>query len=684
MKNLLLDFEEFNRRFRIVEAASSGSTGTACMIAASNESEKAAQEMFICEASMMDPKKLNALLDSIMAKGKGQLAAFDNAWKKRMSLGLDKGPLTKKGNWYVGEGAWRINSCKANHLGMTPKGVQYWDPMQQELLEKYFEEDYGKSGVTVSPSGELKGLEVDQDKEMVPREDELVTTESLKYLKKMYESDDEFTLGPPTAAKNAVVLDPNELIEQLVDNFFLDTRSNVMIWGAPGIGKTELVKSAAAVAAKRLGQDIPVTIITLATKAAYDISGIPLLFSKSGSEQTVLSSEMKGKVGMDFAYPAWLPDPDDPRDGILFFDEVNRAEVDVMGAALSLLLERKSGDYTIPNGYRIWGAGNRDMDGPVKPFEAAFASRFLGGHFHLVPTVAIWTEWARTDKAFFKGMTTSANEWYIPDELLSFFKLKDVIGASKEGSSGTITNIGRQYRVKFNYFYSWDAAAAAATGGGQMSGFPIPRTWAKACETVYQKLKADKQLMSQVSPDIDPRKRVISMFGTALLDRTTALDITIKMSAIVGIEAIDAFIQYSRQLARLNDSNGTLVEKIENIFNNPKGPRPLLDIPKLGADEVFGVLNAVEGAFDGLVDQNKLKTPELMNWIAYILKVEDDKKATRGEITQHVSVILTKHGREIIRPLASKQNPEIKGEYLQIIAAFSSRWKDLGDALRNL
>lgn len=681
MKKLLSNFEEFNNRFRLVEQASQSSAGTKCIIAASNSSERKAQEQFICEVSMMDPEKLEALMNSILSQGKARLSAFANAWKTRNELGLDKGPLTKKGKWYVGEGAWRINSAKANQLGMVPVGLTYFDPMQRELLEKYFEEDYGKSELTVSPEGKLKGLDIDSEKEMVPDEKDLVTTESLKYVKRMYEADDEFTLGPPESATNAVVVDTKELEEQLLDNFMLDSRDNVMIWGAPGIGKTEVVKNVAKKVSERLGgKEIKVVVVTLATKAAYDIAGIPILFAKGGSTETILPSEMRGKVGMDFAFPAWLPPSDDPGEGILFFDEINRADVDVMGAALTLLLDRRSGEYSIPDGWRIWAAGNRDMDGPVKPFEGAMASRFLGGHFHLVPTVQSWAEWARSDQAFFKGTT----EYYIPDELLSFFKLKDVsMSSKKESQVGTITNLGRQYRVKFNYFYQWNAAAAAASGGGKMEGFPIPRTWAKACSNIYQKIKRDPKLMSQASSSVDPKYKVISLFGLALLDPRLERDILIKMSAIVGSDAADAFLQFAKQLAKLNDANGTLVEKIENIFTNPKGPRPMLDIPKIGADEIFAVLNAVEGALDELVDQNKFKTPELINWMEYILALEDDKKATKGEITQHVTVILTKHAL-VIRPLATPSNTEIKEPQKKIIAEFSKRWKDLGAALKNL
>lgn len=679
MKSLLLNFEEFNRGKKIFEAAG-GSVNTDCIIAASNSSEMEAQERFIVEVSMMDPKQLEATLNSIISKGNGLLSAFDATWKKRMAAGLDDGPLTKKGDWYVGEGAWRINSAKANKLGMAPSFVKYFDPLQDELLEKYFSEDYGKSGVTVSPTGDIKGL--DLEKEFLPSEKELVTSESLKYMKKMYESDDEFTLGPPAGAKNAVVVDTKELVDQLVDNFFLETRDNVMIWGAPGIGKTEVIKSVAKRVESKLGKEIPVLVVTLATKAAYDIAGIPILFAKEQTSATTYGEEMRGKIGMDFAYPAWLPPSDSKEDGILFFDEINRADVDVMGAALTLLLDRVSGNYKLPDGWRVWAAGNRDMDGPVKPFEGAMASRFLGGHFHLVPTVEAWSEWAHSDKAYFKGLEkgTGTNEWYVPMEFISFLKLKDVMGAK---DSGTISNLGRSYRVKFDYFYNWDQAAAAESGGGKMEGFPTPRTWTKAFSNIYQKLRSTPELMAQVSPNVDPRARVISVFGLALLDPKMERDILMKMSAIVGVEATDAFIQFARQLARLNDANGTLVEKVENVYTNPKGARPLLDIPKLSADEIFGVLNAVEGQADSLVATGKFKTPEMVNWMQYILELEDNKKATEGEITQHVTVILTKHAA-VIRPLSTPKNPDIKPADAKVIQEFSKRWKNFGDALRNL
>lgn len=686
MKKLLVGFNRYITERAIFEAA--GDTPKQCIIAASNAAEKAGQERFITEVSMMDPQKLDELLNSIQAKGAGIISKLDATFAKRAEAGLDTGELRKEGEWYRGKGAWRVNSAKADHIGLTPDFIDYYDPKQQEILEKYFPEDFGKSGVTVGPSGELKGFEAEPTKapvkaelkgELVPSEEELVTSESLKHLKKMFEADDEFTLGPPAAAKNAVVVDTKELVDQLVDNYLLDTRDNVMIWGAPGIGKTEVVKGAAKRISAKIGKEVPVLVVTLATKAAYDIAGIPILFTTEASTATVYGKEKRGQIGMDFAYPAWLPSKDDSEEGILFFDEINRADVDVMGAALTLLLDRKSGSYEIPDGWRVWAAGNRDMDGPVKPFEGAMASRFLGGHWHLVPTVDSWSDWARSNGAYFKGTT----EWYVPTEFLSFLKLKDVVGVSKEGETGTISNLGRKYRVKFEYFYNWDAAAAASTGGGKMEGFPTPRTWTKAFSNIYQKLRADSDLMSKVSPSIDPQEKVISVFGIALLDPKMEKDILMKMSAIVGIEATDAFLQFAKQMARLNDAEGTLIEKVENVFSNPAKPRPLLNIDKLGADEIFGVLNAVEGRADSLVTEGKFKTDELVNWMKYIIDLENSKKASKGEITQHVATVISKHALAI-KPLTAKTNPDITPEHVKILAEFQQRWKQFGEQLRNL
>lgn len=684
----LLSFSDFYDRLKVFEAKGKGGNGTNFIFAAQDEAGKKSINEFIAHTSTLDPTKLDNLLNSILEKGAGVASKLGASMEKRKEL--DAGPLKKKGEYYVGEGAWRINSAKFAQMGLTPEGVEYFDPNQAEILAKYFAED-DKSDVSVGPDGEIQGMDMEYEEPAeagveaegeLEREPEYAMAESMKYLESIYEQDS-FSLGPPESAKNAVILDGPALVNELVDNFMMETRENVMIWGAPGIGKTQIVKQVAKTVAEKLGKDkadIPVTIITLATKASYDISGIPIQFISStdepeGLNQNVIPDKHRGKVGMDFAYPAWLPGPDDNREGILFFDEINRADVDTMGAALSLLLDRVSGSYKMPDSWRIWAAGNRGVDGPVKPFEGAMASRFLGGHVHLVPTVEAWVEWARSDNAFFQG----TQEWYIPGEFLSFINLKDVHSAA--GSE--VTNLGKTYRTKFEYFYNWGEADADASGEGKSEGFPNPRTWTKAFSNVYQKLRSNSSLMAKVDPKTDPKERVISMFGFAVLDPKIKEDIIRKMSMVVGTTAVDAFIVFVEQLARLNDSDGTLVEKIDNVFFDPSKPRPLLNIDKLGMDERFGVMQAVQGKFEYLVSKGELDTQAFSNWQKYLIDLEDNKKAEPSDLQAHVSVLLQKFVKEI-RKITDKSNPLIKGPVLDIMRKFANKYKDYAGQVNSL
>ena len=688
----LLDFEDFFKRNRMFEAEGGDSAiNTGFFLGASDDAERERQELFIAEVANMDPKKLTALLNQILAKGSSLASKLGESMEKRKEL--DSGPLKKHGDFYVGEGAWRINSAKFSKMGLTPESIEYFDPKQEELLAKYFPEDE-KSDVSVGADGNIQGMDMEYDEPTETgvdteregeeeREYAYAMAEGMKYIKPLYEQDSSFTLGPPENAKNAVVLDGEGLIKELVDNFFLRTRKNIMIWGAPGIGKTQIVKRAGEIIAGKMGKDkadVPVIIITLATKEAYDISGIPFQTISSniepeGLNMNIIPDKYRGKIGMDFSYPAWLPAPDDKTEGILFFDEINRAESHVMGAALTLILDRISGSYKMSDSWRIWGAGNRAMDGPVKPFEGAMASRFLGGHVHFVPTVQAWSKWARSESAYFPG----TQEWYIPGEFLSFINLKDV----QSTSGGEITNLGKTYRTKFEFFYNWDEASASSSGDGKTEGFPTPRNWAAAFEVMYDILDQNSSLMSKVSPKTDPKERVISVFGLAMLDPTLRDDMMRKMSMIVGTVAIDSFSVFVEQMARLNDSEGTLVEKVDNVFFDPAKPRPLMNIAKLGMDERFGVLQTVEGKFDSIVSQGKMNVQTLSNWQQYLIDLEENKKGEPSELQAHVSVILQKHVK-VLSKLTSKDSTEIKGKILDTMKKFASKYKDYAGQVNSL
>ena len=151
------------------------------------------------------------------------------------------------------------------------------------------------------------------------------------------------------------------LVEQKVPTF---------LWGAPGIGKSSIVKQIA----KEEG--IGFIDLRLALMDPTDLKGIPF-YDKEG--HTAL-----------WAPPAFLPREGE---GILFLDELNSAAPAVQSSAYQLILDRRIGEYILPDGWAIVAAGNRDGDrGVTYRMPAPLANRFV--HFELEVSVEDWREWA--------------------------------------------------------------------------------------------------------------------------------------------------------------------------------------------------------------------------------------------------------------------------------------------------
>lgn len=146
----------------------------------------------------------------------------------------------------------------------------------------------------------------------------------------------------------------------------------VMIWGPPGVGKSELV---AAVAKTR---GVPLIDLRLSQMEPSDLRGIPF----------------RGDALVEWAIPAMLPDAERHGSaGILFLDEITSALPAVSAAAYQLILDRCLGDYTVPDGWVIFAAGNRQGDrGVTYAMPAPLANRFT--HFSFDLNLDDWVQWA--------------------------------------------------------------------------------------------------------------------------------------------------------------------------------------------------------------------------------------------------------------------------------------------------
>lgn len=157
-----------------------------------------------------------------------------------------------------------------------------------------------------------------------------------------------------------------------VINALIDLDKPVFIWGAPGIGKSDLARE---IAKER---NVPLVDFRAVLLDPVDLRGIP---------------------SVDGGITRWNPPsflPDAARDGLqglLFIDELNAAPPMVQAALFQLVLDRKLGEYTLPEGWRVVAAGNRQSDrAAAQRMPSALANRFA--HVELEADVPAWCAWA--------------------------------------------------------------------------------------------------------------------------------------------------------------------------------------------------------------------------------------------------------------------------------------------------
>ena len=152
----------------------------------------------------------------------------------------------------------------------------------------------------------------------------------------------------------------------------VESKIPVFIWGAPGIGKSSIVKQ---VADER---GLEFTDLRLSLMDPTDLKGIPF-FDKDNHEAV-------------WAKPNFLP-KDPHSKGILFLDEINTAPPSVQASAYQLVLDRKVGDYELPKGWSIVAAGNNESDrGVVYRMPPPLANRFV--HLDMEVDFEDWKSWA--------------------------------------------------------------------------------------------------------------------------------------------------------------------------------------------------------------------------------------------------------------------------------------------------
>jgi len=160
---------------------------------------------------------------------------------------------------------------------------------------------------------------------------------------------------------------PSGIAEAL--RVLIQARQPVFLWSSPGCGKSSVTKQVTT------GMDLQLRDVRALLLDPVDLRGLPFLGSDGRSK---------------WATPDFLPQDGS---GVLFLDELNAAPAMVQASCYQLILDRRLGEYALPEGWSIVAAGNRDSDRAVTTrMPTPLRNRFVHLDFEVDPQE--WCEWA--------------------------------------------------------------------------------------------------------------------------------------------------------------------------------------------------------------------------------------------------------------------------------------------------
>ncbi|MBE6912738.1 MAG: AAA family ATPase [Ruminococcaceae bacterium] len=178
---------------------------------------------------------------------------------------------------------------------------------------------------------------------------------------------------------------------------------SVMLWGPPGVGKSQGVRQIATNVQEKAGKRVNVTDVRLLLFNPVDLRGIP-----TANADKTLAIWLKPQIFQ----------MDDSSDvvNILLLDEISAAPPSVQAAAYQITLDRVIGEHKLPDNCFVIAAGNRTTDKSVAyMMPKALANRMC--HLEVIGDHDSWHKWAMKS-GIHEGVIGYLN--YKPDKLMQF------------------------------------------------------------------------------------------------------------------------------------------------------------------------------------------------------------------------------------------------------------------------
>ena len=272
----------------------------------------------------------------------------------------------------------------------------------------------------------------------------------------------------------------------------------VMLWGPPGVGKSQIV----AQVAER--NHVPMIDIRLSQMEPSDLRGIPFRVNDA----------------VEWAVPAMLPNQQrHGRQGILFLDEITSAAPSVSAAAYQLILDRRLGQYEIPDGWAILAAGNRQGDrGVTYTMPAPLANRF--SHYEVDVNLDDWVAWAYQNN--------------IDDRIIAFLRFRP------------------------DLLFEFDAAQ-------NPMAFPSPRSWEYAHRALQKFIDHGDLLLETLQACVGPAAGVELNAFIANLDQMPSIEAIVNGEDVPVPGEID--LQYAVASALVGQAIRVNNQDQENVYH---------------------------------------------------------------------------------------------------------------------
>lgn len=155
---------------------------------------------------------------------------------------------------------------------------------------------------------------------------------------------------------------------------------SMMLWGAPGVGKSQAIRQVAGRIESQTGLKCVVTDVRLLLFNPIDLRGIP-----TANAEKTLAIWLKPQIFQMNESRSIV--------NILFLDELSAAPQSVQAAAYQITLDRIIGEHKLPDNCIVIAAGNRVTDKSVAfKMPKALANRLC--HLEIESNFDSWLRWA--------------------------------------------------------------------------------------------------------------------------------------------------------------------------------------------------------------------------------------------------------------------------------------------------